>query len=116
MEKVTGLGGVFFRAENPQALRQWYEDHLGIIDPPNGVWQQEAGPTVFALFSKTSKHFGRLEQEFMFNFRVLNLEAMLKQLREAGVEVVREEDEKGVGKFAWINDPEGNRVELWQPV
>lgn len=114
MEKVTGLGGAFFRAENPQALRQWCEDHLGIIDPNGGVWQQEAGPTVFALFSKTSEHFGRREQAF--NFRVLDLGAMLRQLREAGVEVVREEEEEGIGKFAWIVDPEGNRVELWQPV
>lgn len=115
MENVTGLGGVFFRADDPEALRDWYADTLGVVDPPGGVWRQEAGPTVFAPFPRDTDHFGRPEQAFMLNFRVRDLHAMLARLRGAGVEVVREEDEEGVGRFAWILDPEGNRVELWEP-
>jgi catechol 2,3-dioxygenase-like lactoylglutathione lyase family enzyme len=115
VEKVTGIGGMFFRAEDPEALRGWYADTLGVVDPPNGVWRQEEGPTVFAPFSKDTDHFGRRDQTFMLNFRVRDLDAMLSHLRAAGVEVVREEQEEGAGRFAWIVDPEGNRVELWEP-
>ncbi len=115
MEKVTGIGGMFFRAEDPEALRGWYADTLGVVDPPNGIWCQEEGLTVFAPFSKDTDYFGRRDQTFMLNFRVRDLAAMLSQLRAAGVEVVREEQEESAGWFAWIVDPEGNRVELWEP-
>jgi catechol 2,3-dioxygenase-like lactoylglutathione lyase family enzyme len=115
VEKVVGIGGVFFRAEDPGALREWYADNLGLVDPPGGVWRQEGGPTVFAPFSWDTDHFGDGGQQFMFNFRVGDLGAMLAQLRDTGVEVVREEEEEGAGRFAWVVDPEGNRVELWEP-
>jgi glyoxylase I family protein len=115
VEKVTGIGGMFFRGEDPGALRGWYADTLGVVDPPNGVWRQEEGPTVFAPFSKDTDCFGRRDQTFMLNFRVRDLAAMLSQLRTTGVEVVREEQEESAGRFAWIVDPEGNRVELWEP-
>ena len=114
MAQVTGVGGVFWRADDPDGLRDWYADVLGIVDPPGDVWQQEAGPTVLATFPRDSEHFG-LDQQFMVNFRVRGLSDLLEQLRSRGVEVVREEHEDGVGEFAWILDPEGNRVELWQP-
>lgn len=115
MEKVLGIGGTFFRADNPETLRNWYAENLGVVDPTGGVWRQEEGPTAFAPFSRDTDYFGSREQQFMFNFRVRDLAAMLSQLREAGVEVVREEEAEGVGSFAWIVDPEGNRVELWEP-
>jgi glyoxylase I family protein len=115
VEKVTGIGGMFFRAEDPEVLRQWYADTLGVVDPPNGIWRQEEGLTVFAPFSKDTDYFGHRDQTFMLNFRVRDLAAMLSQLRAAGVQVVREEQEESAGRFAWIVDPEGNRVELWEP-
>jgi len=114
VEGVCGLGGVFIRADDPNGLRQWYGDVLGVVDPPDGVWRQEAGPTVFAAFPRDNDHFP-LDQPVMLNFRVADLGAMLQRLRSAGVAVLREEDQAGVGSFAWVTDPEGNRVELWQP-
>lgn len=115
MEKVIGIGGAFFRARDPEALRRWYAEHLGVVDPPGGVWRQDEGPTVFAPFSADTGYFGRREQMFMLNFRVSDLDAMLVQLSAAGVEVLGEQDEEGVGRFAWIADPERNRIELWEP-
>lgn len=114
MAQVTGVGGVFWRADDPDSLRAWYAEALGIVDPPDGVWQQETGPTVIAPFTRDSEHFG-LDQQFMVNFRVRGLNELLGQLRSRGVEVLREEHEETVGEFAWILDPEGNRIELWQP-
>ena len=114
MERVSGVGGVFIRADDPDGLRRWYADVLGVVDPPDGVWRQEAGPTVFAGFPRDHDHFPP-DQNVMLNFRVADLGAMLRQLRGAGVAVLREEDQDGVGRFAWVTDPEGNRVELWQP-
>ena len=111
---VTGVGGLFWRADDPDGLRAWYADALGIVDPPGDVWHQEAGPTVVAPFTRDSDHFG-LDQQFMINFRVRDLQGLLGQLRDRGVAVVRQESEEGVGEFAWILDPEGNRIELWQP-
>lgn len=116
MERVSGIGGMFFRSENPATLRQWYADNLGIVDPPGDVWRQEAGPTVFAAFPADTKYFGRSEQSFMINFRVSDLDAMLTQLREAGAAVEDETlTEDGIGRFGHATDPEGNRFELWEP-
>lgn len=122
MERVTGIGGMFFRAKDPRALGRWYADHLGVAAPPgeasdnDAVWRQEAGPTVFAPFSADTEYFGRPDQQWMLNFRVSDLDAMLSQLRDAGVEVEDEVVyEEGVGRFGWAADPEGNRFELWEP-
>ncbi len=121
MEKVTGIGGVFFRARDPSALAAWYAEHLGIA-AMNGttgqgdVWTQEAGSTVFAPFEAETDYFGRREQQVMLNFRVRDLDAMLAQLRGAGVPVEdKVEVMEGIGRFGWAVDPEGNRFELWQP-
>jgi predicted enzyme related to lactoylglutathione lyase len=114
LAEVTGVGGVFWRADDPDGLRAWYADVLGIVDPPGDVWHQEAGPTVVAPFARDSDHFG-LDQQFMVNFRVRGLPDLLAGLRARGVEVVGEERAAGIGEFAWIVDPEGNRIELWQP-
>ncbi len=119
MQKVLGFGGFFFRAEDPKALAEWYETHLGILRVPGDYdtpsWQQEAGSTVFAPFEKVTDYFGNREKQFMLNFRVADLEAMIAQLEAAGIAVRRDPEDYPNGKFAWLNDPEGNPIELWEP-
>ena len=120
MERVTGIGGVFFRSRDPAALARWYADHLGVdIDPVfNGSsfrWEG-SGSTVWAPFPADTDYFGPAEKQWMVNFRVADLDAMLAQLRAKGADVAEETQEmEGVGRFGWVNDPEGNRIELWQP-
>ncbi|MEM7693500.1 MAG: VOC family protein [Pseudomonadota bacterium] len=117
MEKVTGIGGVFFRARDPEVLSAWYRDHLGVQPIAEGLWTQEAGGTVFAPFERETDYFGRPEQQWMINFRVRDLDAMLAQLTSAGIpwETRAEWDTPETGRFARLHDPEGNPVELWQP-
>ncbi|NJO36550.1 MAG: VOC family protein [Rhizobiales bacterium] len=119
MERVTGIGGIFFRARDPKALGHWYRTHLGISLPPDDMtsppWISEEGVTVFAPFADDTDYFPR-DRRFMLNFRVGDLDAMLAQLRAADIEVTREEEMDGIGRFARIHDPEGNPVELWEPV
>lgn len=119
MEKVTGIGGVFFRARDPQALAIWYEQHLGVSKVPDSYdvppWQQEAGDTVFAPFTEDTDYFGSPDRQWMINFRVRDLDAMVRQLAEAGIEAVVDETEYPNGRFARLYDPEGNAIELWQP-
>jgi len=118
MHRVTGIGGVFIRARDAEALRRWYSEHLGImIDSDSGAqftWTS-GGSTVFSIFAASSPYFGRPDQPYMINFRVDDLGAMLAQLRAAGVEVIDETKDAEYGKFGWAVDPEGNRFELWQP-
>src|SRR3954467_11900388 len=111
--KVTGIGGVFFRAKDPEVLSDWYKKHLGI----NGMeWVQQQGQTVFAPFPADTDYFGSESQGFMLNFRVDNLDAMLDELRADDVKIVKDiEEQTGVGRFASIEDLEGNRIELWEP-
>ena len=116
MERVLGIGGYFVRASDPAALGAWYRDNLGLDTDENGLWQQHAGPTVFAPFDADTDYFGSPSQQTMLNFRVRDLDAMLAQLRAQGADVAEEtQDLAGVGRFGWVTDPEGNRVELWQP-
>lgn len=116
MERVLGIGGYFLRAADPAALGTWYRDVLGLDAGEHGLWRQEAGPTVFATFEAETDYFGSRDQATMLNFRVRDLEAMLAQLRAAGADVAEEtQDMDGVGRFGWVTDPEGNRIELWQP-
>ncbi|MFJ7216236.1 VOC family protein [Amycolatopsis sp. NPDC098790] len=116
MERVLGIGGYFFRAADPEALGAWYRDCLGLETDATGVWRQESGPTVFAPFEASTDYFGSQAQQSMLNFRVRDLDAMLAQLREKGADVVDDVQEMdGIGRFGWVVDPEGNRVELWQP-
>ncbi len=116
MERVLGIGGYFIRAEDPDALAAWYRDCLGLEADENGLWPQEAGVTVFAAFESDTDYFGSRAQRTMLNFRVRDLDAMLEQLRRKGADVVQDtQDMEGVGRFGWVADPEGNRVELWQP-
>jgi glyoxylase I family protein len=119
MERVEGIGGFFFRAQDPKALAQWYADHLGVSQVPSDYghepWQQTAGPTAFAPFPADSPFFGRAEQRFMLNFRVRDLDAMVAQLRRAGIAVKVDPEKYPNGTFASLADPEGNPIQLWQP-
>jgi glyoxylase I family protein len=117
MEKVLGIGGLFFRAHDPARLGAWYQEHLGINLTPTSdgqsPWQQEAGPTVFSPFPHDTDYFRDKQKMWMVNFRVRNLEAMVAQLRAANIAVEVIEDP--YGRFARLNDPEGNPIELWEP-
>lgn len=116
MAKVTGIGGLFFRARNPAALAAWYETHLGIGNIQTNVWHQEAGTTIFGPFAADTDYFGRPEQQWMVNFRVDDLDAMMAKLKTAGIAVeTRAEWDSEVGRFCRIHDPEGNPIELWEP-
>jgi predicted enzyme related to lactoylglutathione lyase len=115
LERVLGIGGYFMRAADPAALSAWYRDCLGLDADENGLWRQEAGLTVFATFESETDYFGSRAQQTMLNFRVRDLDAILAQLRAKGADVAKEtQDMEGVGRFGWVTDPEGNRVELWQ--
>jgi len=116
MERVLGIGGYFLRAADPEALSAWYRDSLGLDADEHGLWRQGEGMTVFATFESDTGYFGSPAQQTMLNFRVRDLDAMLAQLRSRGAEVAGEpQDMEGVGRFGWVTDPEGNRIELWQP-
>jgi catechol 2,3-dioxygenase-like lactoylglutathione lyase family enzyme len=120
MEKVTGIGGFFFRAKDPKALALWYEQHLGILPIPTSYgdrgWQQEAGSTAFAPFKETSGYFGDPQKDWMLNFRVRDLDKMAAQLQAAGIEIKVDPQSYPNGRFARLHDPEGNPIELWQPM
>ena len=119
MEKVLGIGGLFFRSTDPEKLAEWYEQHLGVTRVPESYdddpWLQDAGPTVFAPFEQSSEYFGRPEQSWMVNFRVLDLDAMVQQLSAAGVAVEGDPELYPNGRFASLSDPEGNPIQLWEP-
>ena len=119
MEKVTGIGGVFFRARDPKALARWYREHLGVAPIPESYdgrpWVQEAGPTAFGPFEQDTDYFGRAKQAWMINFRVNDLAAMVAQLEAAGIAVSVDPEEYPNGRFARLHDPEGNPIELWEP-
>lgn len=112
MAKALGIGGIFFRAKDTKALAAWYETHLGIP----GFWQQDAGFTVFAPFKADTDYFPA-DRQWMINFRVDDLDALMAQLAAAGIaiETRAEWDTPETGRFARIADPEGNQIELWQP-
>ncbi|MFL5240838.1 MAG: VOC family protein [Gemmataceae bacterium] len=123
MERVTGLGGIFFKAENPEQLGAWYEKHLGIKQEhgcATFAWRHAddtnmKGTTVWSLFKKDTKYFEPSKASLMVNYRVKDLDALLEALRQEGVEIDPKRDDSEYGRFAWIMDPEGNRIELWQP-
>jgi glyoxylase I family protein len=120
MERVTGIGGFFFRAKDPEGLARWYEQHLGVTLTPTSylapVWQQEAGPTIFNPFPEKTDYFGDSSKMWMLNFRVRDLDKMVVQLQAAGLEVTVDPQTYPNGRFAHLHDPEGNPIELWQPV
>lgn len=125
MKRVTGLGGMFFKSADPKTTIDWYRTHLGIDSAEWGGFAfqwldreqpSETGYTVWSAFPKDTDHFGPESNQFMFNFRVADMDALITALREEGVEVLGEVQEHPNGKFAWIADPEGRKVELWEPV
>ena len=124
MKRVTGIGGIFFKAKDPKALGEWYRDHLGVpVESWGGAafqWQSPENPTgvgttAWNIFEAGSSYFGPGSAQFMINFRVHDLHALLAALRAEGCAVEATVDESEFGKFGWVTDPEGNRVELWEP-
>lgn len=123
-EKVTGIGGVFFKSRDPKELKRWYAERLGVpmgehdiiaftwTDPQHPAGE---GMTVLEMFAAESRHFEPSKSPFMLNFRVRDLDAMLAQLRAAGATVEDKIDDSEFGRFGWVHDPDGNRVELWEP-
>jgi predicted enzyme related to lactoylglutathione lyase len=113
---VKGIGGIFFRAKDPKALSAWYAEHLGVGAGEWGLWQPEAGQSVFSPFKADTDYFPA-DRQFMLNFRVEGLDAMMVILRNVGINVQTNPDwdTPGVGRFARIHDPEGNPIELWEP-
>ena len=125
MAKITGIGGVFFKAKsNPKELAAWYEKHLGLTLSPWGgaalKWPEDkandGGVTAWHIAAPDSKWFSPSESSFMINYRIDNMDEMLEQLKAGGVEIVKGPESHENGRFAWIVDPDGNKVELWQPM
>ena len=125
MKRVTGLGGVFFKTTDPKKIKEWYGKHLGLpiddygasfkwIDPENKDAKSPA-LTAWSPFKDDTKYFQPSEKQFMFNYRVENLVELLKVLKEEGVQIVGEMQDEPYGKFGWIMDPDGNKIELWEP-
>ena len=124
MKKVTGIGGVFFKAQDPVALRAWYQMHLGVdVQEWGGAafsWSDErgkpvSGTTAWNITSIESDHFAPSKSTFMINYRVADLGSLLQSLRSEGCNVLDKTDDSEYGKFGWVIDPEGNKIELWQP-
>lgn len=113
---VTGIGGLFFRAKDPDALGRWYRDHLGVVLEESAPWHQEAGPTLIVPFPDDTDYFPTGKQ-WMLNLRVSELDELLSKLRSAGIAVQTDPtwDTPETGRFARIHDPEGNPIELWEP-
>ncbi len=113
---VTGIGGLFFRASDPDALTDWYRTHLGVTPQGYTPWEQQAGPTMIMPFSKTTDYWPA-DKQWMFNFRVSDLEALIATLKQADIAVATDPawNSPEAGRFARIHDPEGNAIELWEP-
>jgi catechol 2,3-dioxygenase-like lactoylglutathione lyase family enzyme len=118
MARVTGIGGVFFRTQQPKELQEWYVRHLGFAADTDGYvtfrWL-EPGTTVWAPFPADTEYFGPGAALYMINYRVDDLDGLLDRLRDEGVEVDPRVEELEFGRFGWAVDPEGNRIELWEP-
>lgn len=123
MKKVTGIGGIFFKSQDPEKMRDWYRTHLGLQTNPYGSvfeWRQATdsskhGYTQWSPFGNDTKYFGNPDQTFMINYRVENLEALVEELKSQGVTIVDEIETYDYGKFVHIMDLEGNKIELWEP-
>ena len=123
MAKVTGIGGIFIKASNNESLQNWYQENLGIQRSASGTaefkWtEKETGAdafSIFHVFSKEDKYFDPSTSQFMINFRVDDLDGILDQLRKNGVKVFDEIQVESYGRFGWNEDPNGNKVELWEP-
>ncbi len=124
MKKVTGIGGIFFKCKDPNKMRAWYNDHLGINSSEWGAnfeWNEadditKKGSTAWNLFAETTNYFEPSTKDFMINYRVENLEALVAELQKEGVTIVDQIESFDYGKFVHIMDMEGNKIELWEPI
>ncbi len=124
MKKVTGIGGIFFKCSDPEKIREWYKTHLGLNTNPYGAtfeWREDAdstkkGSTQWSPFSEKTKYFEPSTKDFMINYRVENLEALVDELKKEGVTIVDAIETYDYGKFVHILDIEGNKIELWEPI
>ena len=124
MKRVTSIGGIFFKCDDPKAQREWYANHLGLKTNDYGTtfeWRDSDNPdkkgySVWSTFKKDTDYFEPSKKEFMINFRVEDLDALLVELKKEGVQIVGEVQNFEYGKFAHIMDPEGNKIELWQSI
>lgn len=123
MKRVTGIGGLFFKSKDPEQTKAWYREHLGIESGQYGgtfEWrhaedENKKGFTAWGPFKADTDYFNPSKKEFMFNYRVDDLEKLLEVLKEEGVEIVGEMEVYDYGKFGWIMDPDGQKIELWEP-
>ncbi len=122
MKKVTGIGGIFLKCRDRDKTREWYQTHLGITMDDWGAqmnWKDEPHPEAYSLlsfFRRSTDYFDPSEQPFMLNLRVADLDGLVAELRDAGVPLIGEPLSEEFGKFAWIMDPEGNKIELWEQI
>ena len=124
MKRVTGIGGIFFKAKNPKLITEWYQKHLGLDANPYGAtfeWYEgqdstKKAQTQWTPFAENTPYFAPSSKEFMINYRVENLEVLVTLLKEEGVTIVDEIETYDYGKFVHILDPEGNKIELWEPI
>ena len=123
MKKVTGIGGVFFKCQDPAKMNEWYKTHLGLATGPYGAnfeWRQakdptKKGSTQWSPFAATTNYFAPSTKDFMINYRVENLEALVEELKKEGITILDNIESFDYGKFVHILDPEGNKIELWEP-
>ena len=122
--RILGVGGIFFKSPNQQQMREWYASHLGLADTGHGAmlpWREKDNPeseqiTVWSIFPGNSKYFEPSSASFMLNYIVDDLDALLDRLAKEGVQIDPKRQDESYGRFAWIYDPDGNKIELWQPV
>ena len=122
--RVLGIGGIFFKSANKREMKEWYAQHLGLADSGHGVmlpWREHDNPeneqmTVWSIFSGDTKYFEPSEASFMVNYIVDDMDALLDRLEKAGVRIDPKRQDESYGRFAWIYDPDGNKIELWQPI
>ena len=122
--RILGIGGIFFKSANQQQMKEWYARHLGLVDSGHGVmlpWREKDNPeseqaTVWSIFPGNTKYFDPSPASFMMNYIVDDLEALLDRLAKEGVRIDPKRQDESYGRFAWIYDPDGNKIELWQPL
>lgn len=122
--RVTGIGGIFFKSDNPDKMKEWYTKNLGLVKNEYGSLfefrdsnnPESKGYLQWSPFEKETKYFAPSSKDYMINYRVVNIEAMIENMRSEGIEIIGEIEEYEYGKFAHIVDPEGNKIELWEPV
>ena len=122
--RVLGIGGIFFKSADPQQMKAWYGQHLGLADSGHGVmlpWREQDNPdceqmTIWSVFPGTTNYFEPSAASFMINYIVDDLDALLDRLAKAGVRIDPKRQDESYGRFAWIYDPDGNKIELWQPI